>query len=73
MRSESELWNELVQAQQRYGQSLASLDALLFGETAAAPFPMGHRSSVEDAAKIRQAAYAQYRQAMDALTAYLRK
>jgi hypothetical protein len=70
--SEPELWNELVQAQQGYAQSLASLDEMIFGDTPSGSLSLGQRL-IEDGARVRRAAYARYRQAMDELTEYLRR
>jgi hypothetical protein len=71
-RAEPELWDELVRAQQEYANSLASLDMMLLDGTTSMPLPLDRRL-VEEAAKVRQVAYARYRQAMDNLSSFVRK
>jgi len=70
-KSEGELWNELMQAQQHYAQSLARLDALIFDSPTGA-VPLVSRL-LEETADTRRMAYARYRRAMDEFHGYLRK
>lgn len=67
--AEIELWSALIRAQQDYFRSLASLDALVFAGTNTNPWPTEWHV-VEEAAQVRQSAYARYRQAMDQMTEF---
>jgi len=71
-KAEVDLWNALIQAQQSYAQSLASLDALVFDDTDRDP-PSLERQLIEEAAKVRRAAYIRYQQAMGQMSGYLRR
>jgi hypothetical protein len=71
-KSEAEVWNELVQAQRKYAQSLASLDSLIFESPATNPLPL-QRQLIEEVAMVRRAAYSRYREAMHELSERLRK
>jgi len=68
--TKAELWNALIEAQQDYAYSLASLDALVFDNAASKP-SFAEQDPFEEAAKARQSAYARYRRAMDEWTACL--
>jgi hypothetical protein len=67
-KTESELWQELIQSQEAYAQALARLDELVLDSDT-----MQDRYVIEEAAERRRAAYAKYRQAMDELAEYNRK
>jgi len=71
-KKEVELWQDLIQNQQDYAQSLASLDALVLDGTAAAPFQLDPRL-IEEAAEKRRVAYAKYRSAMNDIAELNRK
>jgi hypothetical protein len=69
-KTEANLWREVVQAQQAYTQSLGRLDAQ------ALILANGDRSALTEelfaeAAELRRAAYAKYRQAMNQLARHL--
>jgi len=72
VKTEADLWNALVQSQQDYAQSLASLDGLILDGTSTKPLPL-EQGLIEEAAKVRQVAYTKYRQARDELTAFCRQ
>lgn len=62
-KTEPELWQELIQRQEDYARSLASLDAHFFSRTSCnASSP--DMFVVEQAAEVRRVAYRKYRQAM---------
>jgi hypothetical protein len=71
-KSEVELWQDLIQNQQDYAQSLASLDALVLDGVAAAPLPLDPRL-IEEAAEKRRVAYSKYRSAMNEIAGFNRK
>jgi len=69
---EVELWQDLIQNQQDYAQSLALLDALVLDGTAAAPLQLDARL-IEEAAEKRRVAYSKYRRAMNDIAELNRK
>ena len=71
-KSEAEFWNEVVQAQHKYAQSLATLDSLLLESPATNPVSL-ERQLIEEVATVRRVAYSRYRAAMNELSERLRK
>lgn len=72
LKSEAEFWNELVQAQHKYAQSLATLDSLLFESPATNPVRL-ERQLIQEVAMVRRVAYSRYRAVMNELSERLRK
>jgi hypothetical protein len=70
-KSDASIWNALRKAQEDYARALKGLDAIILSEHKDFPAPDG-RYAIEQAGKVRHAAYAQYRQAMDELLIHLR-
>lgn len=64
-KTEVELWQDLIQNQQDYAQSLAFLDALVLDGNAAAPPLQLDPRLIEEAAEKRRTAYSKYRSAMN--------
>jgi hypothetical protein len=71
-KTETQLWQDLIQTQQDYARSLARLDALAIDVIVRDP-PYLDRRLVEEAAETRRAAYSKYRCAMDELAKFNRK
>jgi hypothetical protein len=71
-KTESELWQELIQSQEAYAQSLARLDELAL-DVDTTHGVLVERDLIEEAAELRRVAYAKYRQAMGELAEYNRK